>query len=119
MANDLNLKFSSRLSVVFVFVLSGSLALFAAGAQTGLLAVSAAAGLLLLNLPLHKFFLKKRGLWFSLKTVPWLWFYYFYSGLAFMLESIRFGLQASRSAQARRIVPARAAPEVENPSEVR
>jgi glycosyltransferase involved in cell wall biosynthesis len=41
--------------------------------------------LLIINAPVYCFFLQKRGLWFMIRTLPWHWFYYFYSGLAFAI----------------------------------
>ena len=32
-----------------------------------------------------RFFKKRRGLMFALRTIPWHWFYYLYSGLAFSI----------------------------------
>jgi len=43
------------------------------------------SGLIALNWDLFFFFFKKRGLLFTIKTVFWHWFYFFYSGLAFGL----------------------------------
>ena len=82
--NDLNVKFSERMSVILVHLLL----LGAAGAPwfSWLIWVSlcAAAGLLLMNKNLYRFFLKKRGLVFALKSIPWHWFYFVYSGQAFL-----------------------------------
>ena len=87
--NDLNLQTESRLSVVLTY---GLLAAFiAAFWWPGFLGVAAAAaGLLLaLNSALYRFFLRKRGLWFALRTIPWHWFYFGYGGLAFALGTLR------------------------------
>jgi cellulose synthase/poly-beta-1,6-N-acetylglucosamine synthase-like glycosyltransferase len=82
-ANDLNLDTSSRLSVLSVYGLLGTL--LGAVWWTGFLVVTVilAAILLILNAPVYRFFLLKRGLGFAIQTIPWHWFYYFYSGLAF------------------------------------
>ena len=45
--------------------------------------------LLYLNRPLYDFFRRKRGFWFALKTIPWHWLYFFYSGLAFAVGLTR------------------------------
>jgi GT2 family glycosyltransferase len=81
--NDLNVDTSSRISVMCTFGIVA--ALFAALWWPGCLIVAAMLSLLLLglNMPLYRFFQRKRGLWFALKTIPWHWFYFFYSGLAF------------------------------------
>ena len=87
--NDLNLRWSSRASVALAWVFV--IALPAAFWWLGSLAVAAAAGaaLLGLNAPLYRFFLKKRGLWFAVRTVPWHWLYYLYSGLAFAVGLLK------------------------------
>ncbi len=81
--NDLNLRPSSRLSVLLTYALL--LTLSSAWWWSGFLWVAAvsAFSLLALNRSLYQFFLHKRGFWFMAKTIPWHWLYYFYSGLAF------------------------------------
>lgn len=83
--NDLNLRFSSRLSVMltygFLLALIGGLRWPELFAVACVLILS----LLIINAPVYCFFLRKRGLWFMIRTLPWHWFYYFYSGLAFAI----------------------------------
>ena len=50
-------------------------------------------GLLLLNLPVYQFFYRKRGWLFALKTVPWHWLYFLYSGLVYAYTAIRYRLR--------------------------
>jgi glycosyltransferase involved in cell wall biosynthesis len=87
--NDLNLTLSSRLSVVLVYVLLAA----ALGALWWPGSVVAGCGivlsLLVMNARLYRFFRERRGLWFALRTIPWHWFYYFYSGLGFVLGAGR------------------------------
>lgn len=45
--------------------------------------------LLGLNSYLYRFFKDKRGLGFAVKTIPWHWFYLFYSGLAFAIGYVK------------------------------
>ncbi len=78
MINDLNLQTRSRVCVALSWLLPVALALTWWWAA-GLVAVV----LLALNVDLYRFFLRKRGFWFTLGVIPWHWFYYFYSGLAF------------------------------------
>jgi len=88
--NDLNLRFSSRLSVILTYVL---LATFIGGWWWfGFFAVASVSALSLffINSPLYWFFSRKRGFWFLIGTIPWHWFYYFYSGLAFAIGLGRF-----------------------------
>ena len=83
--NDLNLRFSSRLSVILTYGLL--LALIGGLWWPGLFAVACVLilSLLIINAPVYGFFLQKRGLWFMIRTLPWHGFYYFYSGLAFAI----------------------------------
>jgi glycosyltransferase involved in cell wall biosynthesis len=83
--NDLNLRFSSRLSVMLTYGLL--LALIGGLWWPELFAVACVLilSLLIINAPVYCFFLQKRGLWFMIRTLPWHWFYYFYSGLAFAI----------------------------------
>ncbi len=94
--NDLNLQWSSRLSVICIYSLLmailGSIWFPPLLWLGGLLIV----GLIVLNWPVYQFFLKKRGLLFTLKTLPWHWFYYFYSGLAFVIGTAKYRLKGNR-----------------------
>jgi glycosyltransferase involved in cell wall biosynthesis len=96
--NDLNLRLSSRVSTAGVYALvgTGSAAWWWSGAFVGIGALFVL--LLALNAPLYRFFWRKHGLWFTVKTIPWHWFYYFYSGLAFILGIIEAVWLKRRSA---------------------
>lgn len=92
--NDLNISRSSRLKVVLVYLLLALLALACWRPSPGLPPAGLAAGTLLaLDSPLLGFFRKKRGALFALRTVPWHWFYYFYSGLAFAVGLVSHTLR--------------------------
>lgn len=92
MLNDLNLKISTRASVVAVCLLILSLLLAVYLPLTLLLAASCILVLFALNLDLYRFFKGKRGLRFAVMTVPWNWLYHFYSGLAFSIAFARHRL---------------------------
>jgi len=97
--NDLNLRLSSRVSTVVVYSLVGT------GVATWWRpGAFVAMGVLLvflfaLNLPLYRFFWQKCGLWFTVQAIPWHWFYYFYSGLAFAL-GVAYAFWSKRQAPA-------------------
>lgn len=78
--NDLNLRVESRVSVILLFSL---LLLLIAGFFE--LSAIVAAALLVLNLPVYQFFWQLKGGWFTLRVIPWHWFYYFYSGAAYAI----------------------------------
>ena len=83
-ANDLNLRVTARLSTAGVLL---GLACVAASPFHRMLAVC--GGLLLLivilgNLPVYGFFLRKRGLWFAARVIPLHLLYLAYSGVAFV-----------------------------------
>jgi GT2 family glycosyltransferase len=88
--NDLNLKSSSRLSVILTYVLLLSLAAAFWWPPSLLVSAVAATLLLALNLSLYFFFLRERGLWFALRTIPCHWLYFAYSGLAFTVGAVRY-----------------------------
>lgn len=102
--NDLNIRHSERLCVVLTYGLVG--ALIGAIWWLPLLVVAALimVALVVINAPLYRFFLKKRGFRFALQSVPWHWLYYLYSGLAFAIGLARhvfFGnrkLESTKSA---------------------
>jgi hypothetical protein len=56
-----------------------------------------AMALLALNWRLYRFFYDKRGLGFAMKAVPWHWFYYFYSGLAFCIGFVNYRMKRLHS----------------------
>ena len=95
--DDLNLRLSSRVSVVLTY------GLLVAGVSVwwwpeSFVVVGVIVLLLLaLNAPLYRFFWRKRGLWFAAQTVPWHWLYYFYSGLAFAIGLVASLLRGNSS----------------------
>jgi glycosyltransferase involved in cell wall biosynthesis len=95
--NDLNLRLSSRVSVMVTYGLLG--ALVGAWWWPGFLVLAGALILVLmaLNVPLYRFFRRKRGPRFALQTVPWHWIYYLYSGLAFAVELARYPFRGGGS----------------------
>jgi glycosyltransferase involved in cell wall biosynthesis len=86
--NDLNLSISTRISIIslylFIFSLLSSLYI----SWLCIMALPLSILLLIINLDLYRFFKKKRGPLFMLKTLPWHWFYFLYSGLAFSMALI-------------------------------
>ncbi len=82
--NDLNIDWSSRVKVGLVFGIVGLLGLAWLWPWTLGLAGLCGLTLLILDVPLLRFFVQKRGWWFALGTIPWHWFYYLYSGLGFL-----------------------------------
>ncbi|MFH0844010.1 MAG: glycosyltransferase family 2 protein [Pseudomonadota bacterium] len=83
--NDLNIKMSSRLSVISLYLLLLCLPAAWIIPWFFIPALFLAAGMVGLNWDLYRFFKNKRGWVFALKTIPWHWFYFLYSGLAFAI----------------------------------
>ena len=91
--NDLNTSLSGRTSVVLTFVLVGLLCL-SYWEPLALAGVGAAGtGLLIVNAPLYRFLLRKRGFRFVIQSIFWHWLYFFYSGVAFAIGTIRHGIK--------------------------
>jgi len=83
--NDLNLQMSSRVSTLLTYILL--ITLIAAIWWSMALPIAFLLTLIFLwiNAPVYCFFQRQRGFWFAIQTIPWHWFYYFYSGLAFAI----------------------------------
>lgn len=93
LVNDLNLKASSRLSLVLMYGLLSALLLSLWWREGLEIAGMLGSALLLLNLPVYRFFQHKRGVWFALNTIPWHWLYFIYSGLAFAIGTLRYHMR--------------------------
>src|SRR5690606_23385085 len=85
--NDLNLRLSNRISVALVFL---AVCLLMAGLwrrEFTLVALIFLAIVLIINLPLYRFFLSRRKLLFTLKVIPWHIIYCLCCGLGFAVGS--------------------------------
>lgn len=96
--NDLNLHSSARIGVIAAYamvLLCLPLALVWQGwwwfVSMGLVAL-----VLYFNLPLYRFFARKRGWGFTLKAIPWHWLYLYYSGFAFAVGLLQHLLDQLR-----------------------
>lgn len=90
--DDLNLKSSQRIRVFFV---CSSIGLMTVGTVFSsfliwALALSLIVLVIVSNLKFYRFFMKKQGLKFALKVIPFHLLYYFYSGLSFFLGALLF-----------------------------
>lgn len=92
MPRDLNLNYASRISSLLVGVLAFAVLLLPFSMlgtlpplplALALTALLCALVLLALNFDVYRFFWRKRGLWFAIRSVPIHWAYYLYSGLIF------------------------------------
>jgi GT2 family glycosyltransferase len=95
LVNDLNLKWSSRLSVILVYALLVVLVVAWCWPLGLLFACAFGLVLLVINAPVYQFFHDKRGFRFATQTIPWHWLYYFYNGLAFVIGTARHLLKQS------------------------
>jgi glycosyltransferase involved in cell wall biosynthesis len=80
---DLNLSHSNRFSVVLAFALIGSLVVLPVSPGLWPLPLGLGLGLLWINRRVYSFFYRQRGAWFTLRVIPWHWFYFLYGGVAF------------------------------------
>ncbi len=92
-SSDLNLRWSSRASVVLIFALCVGLLLSTFLPVALWASLLCAIALLIINLPVYRFFYRKRGALFTLRVLPWHWLYYFYSGLAALIGTLRHQTQ--------------------------
>lgn len=94
--SDLNLSNHSRFSVVLVYGLILSLLVSLIYPQLLLASLILAASLFVINIDVYRFFLKKRGLLFTLQVVPWHWFYFLYGGAAFAYGTVSYYLSTEK-----------------------
>ena len=87
--NDLNTGMSGRASVLLTFGLLCALAVSPWHPPALAIAGVMALALLILNGPLYLFFLRKRGVRFVLRVIPWHWLYFIYSGIGFATGLVR------------------------------
>jgi GT2 family glycosyltransferase len=88
--NDLNLQWSSRMSVILVYALLVALAVAWWWSPGWLAALVLSLTLVVINSSVYRFFYNKRGMVFAIRTIPWHWLYYLYSGLAFAIGTLRY-----------------------------
>jgi glycosyltransferase involved in cell wall biosynthesis len=95
--NDLNLQVSSRVSIVLTYAML--LSFLGTWWSLGCLVLASllAIPLVVINAPLYRFFWRKHGMVFAIKTIPWHWLYYFYSGLGFAIGTARHLLSQKKS----------------------
>jgi glycosyltransferase involved in cell wall biosynthesis len=95
--NDLNLQVSSRVSIILTYAML--LSFLGTWWSLGCLVLASllALPLVLINAPLYRFFWRKHGMVFAIKTIPWHWLYYFYSGLGFAIGTARHVLSQKKS----------------------
>jgi GT2 family glycosyltransferase len=91
--NDLNLDRSNRFSVVLTFALAGSLLGSWLFPILWGVAMASVVGLLAINWRVYRFFHQQRGWLFTLRVIPWHWFYFLYGGAAFAYGSAAYRFQ--------------------------
>ncbi len=87
--NDLNLRISSRISVLASYVVLCILAGAVWWPRLFVVAILLSLMLLLLNSRLILYFYSKGGLWFTSRAFAWHYLYFLYSGLAFALGTLK------------------------------
>lgn len=87
---DLNLRIENKLSVALVYGMI-VLVVVGIGIPTALLIAGLlAAVFVVLNLPFYRLLMRKHGILFTLAAIPWHAFFYFYSGVGFLVGTFRF-----------------------------
>lgn len=106
MNSELNLSASNRFSVVCVFALALTLLVTLLSVFFGTLVsvlwmpflvailLTLVVTLLMINIDVYNFFYDKRGLWFTLRVIPWHWLYFFYGGAAFAYGTGSYALSS-------------------------
>jgi GT2 family glycosyltransferase len=97
LVDDLNVRVADRVGAALTWLVVGSLGLAWVWPRLGGVAGISAAGLLALNAPLYRFFLRKRGPVFLLRAIAWHWLYYLYGTFGFFLGALRHLWSLGRS----------------------
>jgi GT2 family glycosyltransferase len=90
LSNDLNLRYSDRLSVVLTWSLLLSIIQGFALFHLQIVTVFAIVLLLVLNMSLYKFFYTQRGVAFTAGAIALHWLSFLYSGAAFAIGAMRY-----------------------------
>jgi glycosyltransferase involved in cell wall biosynthesis len=91
--NDLNLRWESRVSILLVYGLLFALIGLFWHLSILLLATLILLVLVILNRSIYGFFIRVRGVPFTLQVLPWHLMYYGYCGLAVVMGTLRFWLK--------------------------
>lgn len=97
-AKTLNAAGSQRLSVVLAYLTLALLPLALVWSAAGWLAALSAICLSLLNLDFYRYFLSRRGLWFTLRVLPLHWLYFWYCGISVVIGTLLYFLTDRRPA---------------------
>ncbi len=85
MQNDLNISFTNRLKVALIGCLVPLVMASCLWPALWFMVMATVGWLVVLDLPLLRFFARRRGWCFSIVTLSWHWFSYAYSGSAWMI----------------------------------
>lgn len=88
--NDLNLSWTNRVSILFIYSLLILIILSFWLNFLYLFIIAIIISLLIINRKVYYFFYHKKGLFFTLNTIIWHWLYYLYGGLGFILGIVLF-----------------------------
>jgi GT2 family glycosyltransferase len=90
LVNDLNLKTSSRISLLLAYGVLAALVMTLIWPMAAMVGVVLGLIFLGINLPVYRFFQQKRGFRFACQTIFWHWLYFLYGGLAFAIGTVRY-----------------------------
>jgi hypothetical protein len=88
LANDLNTRHELRWSVVVSYLLVAALGLMFIWPWAGLGALSMLVILLMLNRDYYRWFLERRGIWFTVRVVPAHILYHLCNGVSFVIGTV-------------------------------
>jgi hypothetical protein len=95
-ADTLNVTPSQRLSVALAWLTALLLALAGVWPFTGAMAGLSALWLSFLNLDFYRYFLRRRGLWFTLRVLPLHWLYFWYCGFSAVIGTFLYFMRDRR-----------------------
>jgi cellulose synthase/poly-beta-1,6-N-acetylglucosamine synthase-like glycosyltransferase len=89
-ANTLNAVPSQRLSVALAYLTALLLPVITVWPFAGAIAALSALSVTLLNLDFYRYFLIRRGLWFTLRVLPLHWLYFWYCGVSVVIGTLLY-----------------------------
>jgi len=89
-ANTLNAVPSQRLSVVLAYLTALLLPMVTVWPFAGAIAALSVLCVSILNLDFYRYFLTRRGIWFTLRVLPLHWLYFWYCGISVVVGTLLY-----------------------------
>jgi glycosyltransferase involved in cell wall biosynthesis len=99
LSDTLNLKRNQRISVVLAYVTGLSILASLRLPSLEMGALASAAAVTVMNLDLYRFFMARKGAWFTIRVLPMHWLYLIYCGACFWVGVLLYLLDVFRTSE--------------------